>query len=441
MRIAFLVDRPNQYRLFGPVIDQALARGWHVECWHDERRPGHFQKSSAGTMTEQPPRFAHGRPEVQPYAASAVLDDRLGGPTDAIVSVGTERYYFPEGRSGPVPVWTWLQYLSDFVHHLSPEDLLTCDVAAFHSRWWIGWTAESFHAEGKIADPVTFEAALWRKAVLTGVPELDAAASIDVNEVRSRWQIPRDKPVVVLLPFPQGVGKAAFWPRHIFNQPSRARQLRDVLLRGRFEYLPDIVHGWNDANVVAAIRTFCDRHDAFLLVKSRPKTPIPGYLASVADLALYDESHYPATILDALSCASLCISFYSSAVIEAVALGVPHLCVAFDMVNYFDVDEVAKARALRLFNRQAGGLYQFDGAALTMGVREAISTLPSMRLSDFAFNPGARKAYVEKFSGSDDGRASTRLLDAIASAVARRAVGRTAQPGSPGEKSELIGHQ
>ena len=34
MRVAFLIRRDNHYRLLGPAIDRALARGWDVECWH-----------------------------------------------------------------------------------------------------------------------------------------------------------------------------------------------------------------------------------------------------------------------------------------------------------------------------------------------------------------------------------------------------------------------
>jgi hypothetical protein len=415
MRAAFLIDRPTQYRLLGPAIDEALGRGWHVECWHDERVAGHFQKSDGDLGGTRPPRFRRSGAVTRPYYDTNELDQRLRGDADVVVSIGTEPYYFRSGRTGARPRWVWLQYLSDFLHHLGPDDLLDCDVAAFHSRWWIDWTAESFQVESRVPDAAAFEAALSRQSVVVGVPEIDAVSAIDPDEVRARWRIPAGKPVVVLLPFPQGVGKAAFWPRHIFNEPSRLRQFGEVVMRRRFEFLPDIMHGWNDRNVVRAIREFCDRNDAFLLVKSRPKTPIPAYLEACADLTMYDESHYPATILEALSIASLCVSFYSSAVTEAVPLGVPHLCVAFDMANYFDVDATARARALRLYNRQPGGMYQWEGAAWTVGIDEAIGALPSKTLDDYAMQPAARRTYVEKFMTCDDRRASVRLLDAIES--------------------------
>lgn len=35
MKAAFVINRSPAYRLYSPIIDAALARGWEVECWHD----------------------------------------------------------------------------------------------------------------------------------------------------------------------------------------------------------------------------------------------------------------------------------------------------------------------------------------------------------------------------------------------------------------------
>ena len=131
-------------------------------------------------------------------------------------------------------------------------------------------------------------------------------------------------PVVTLLPFPGGVGKAAFWPRNVFGEPSPLAQMASMLRHGRFEYLgptrarlerPQRRSG--DPPVLRSERRHARRQvpdeDAYS----------PAILAAVADRQCDDESWYPATILEALSISSLCISFYSAAVTEAVALGVP----------------------------------------------------------------------------------------------------------------------
>lgn len=37
MKIAFLMQRRNYYRVLGPVVDRALTLGWDTECWDVDR--------------------------------------------------------------------------------------------------------------------------------------------------------------------------------------------------------------------------------------------------------------------------------------------------------------------------------------------------------------------------------------------------------------------
>ena len=65
---------------------------------------------------------------------------------------------------------------------------------------------------------------------------VDEGARIHPEDVRRRWGIPRDRPVVLLVPFPQGVGQTSFWPKRIFGEPSRARRTLHVLRAGDWSY-------------------------------------------------------------------------------------------------------------------------------------------------------------------------------------------------------------
>ena len=78
--------------------------------------------------------------------------------------------------------------------------------------------------------------------------------------------------------------------------------------------------GWNYASLVDAIKKFCKRNDAFLVVKGRMKDPIRTELSDAADLVLYDENQYPSTVFELLSVARLCVHFYSAAVLEAASI-------------------------------------------------------------------------------------------------------------------------
>src|SRR5205809_1900919 len=71
MRVAFLIERRNYYRQFGPIVDRALERGWQTQCWHDWSHPRTGLKGSE--FPASPPTFRHGRPRVRTYQGAAAL--------------------------------------------------------------------------------------------------------------------------------------------------------------------------------------------------------------------------------------------------------------------------------------------------------------------------------------------------------------------------------
>lgn len=430
MTIAFVIRRLSEYRALGPVVDRALASGWRVECWHDHGRPRDGAKGYLFPTTDGVPRFQHGRPAVRTYSTADQLIGWLSrGDFDAVVSIGTP----PEellGTNPPAsgPPWTCVQVAIDTFALNSLDALERCNLLAFHTPWWSTWAAAYYAARAGRSDVPAFSARLTRPAVYVGSPEIDARRIIDPDEVRRRWAIPRDRPVVVLLPFPQGVGKTSFWPKKIFGDASRAKRLLNVAVHRQFRYFRRAFRDVSDAEVVGAVRAFCDRHGAFLLVKSRQKTPIPEYTRAVADLCVYDESYYPPTILEVLSVASLCISFYSLSVVEAAAAAVPNLCITFTAEDYLGshLDEYVSFE--RFYTREPGGAFQFPGVSRTVTADEALAVLRTRPLSDFAVDAAARAAYVRQFIGEDDCRAAARLLEAIERSVTSLAPAPTRVP-------------
>ena len=71
MKVAFLIERRNYYRLFGPIVDRALERGWETECWHDWGQPRTGPKGSE--FPDTAPAFRHGRPGMRTYRGSSEL--------------------------------------------------------------------------------------------------------------------------------------------------------------------------------------------------------------------------------------------------------------------------------------------------------------------------------------------------------------------------------
>ena len=202
--------------------------------------------------------------------------------------------------------------------------------------------------------------------------------------------------------------------RQVFTPSTRLEQGARVLLGRRMEYWPHVTKGWNDRGLVEAVRAFCDQNGALLVTKARTKDPAPGYLRRVSDRVLYDPSPYPPTILELLRVSSLCIHSYSTAAFEAAYCGVPSLCLAPD----------AKDMGLPGFvsdfvhNGKPGGIYNWPGIAYWRPLGEAFDGFRRWSLADFRLDTGARRDYVERFLGFDDGRSSARLLDVVVERVA-----------------------
>lgn len=418
MKLAFLIMRSPEYRVYGPVIDAALAEGHEVECWHDYGQLRTGMKGYQFPDLSEVPTFRHGVPTARSFGARDELRQWLAEErADAVVAWETADAavggVLPDRR----PVWVSQQYNLDTFFSYGPESLRSADLLTLYSSWWLEWAATYFAAEGRVADAAGFLREFSTRSVAVGMPEMDAAAGIDPHEVRRRWKIPAAQPVVVLFAFPQGVGRDIFWPRQIYAEPSRLKQLMSVARRRRFEYLPDVWHGRNDRRMVQALRDFCDRHGAFLLIKSRRKTPVPEYAQALADLTLYDEAYYPSTVLDALSVASLSVGYYSTSVFESVSMGVPHLSLAYTSEDY-------NGAPLRYFDTfytaTEGGPFQFRGATTAWSIPSALERLPGASMSDFSLDPSGRQAYLERFLTRDDREASGRAVAAIEHAVAMR---------------------
>jgi len=404
MRLVFIVERKNYYRVIGPVVDLALKRGWDVECWHDWSQPRWGTKATE--FPDEVPTFRWGAPKMVAYGGEDELVAQLGArPPDAVVAI-TPR---PAALTRTVR-WVGLHYMTNYAGHRDPLGIFGCDLVAGYSRFWLAQAIDYFKESGALREiDVTTEQEIVRRFTAVGAPELDQVEAIAPQAVRERFGLPADRPVVLYLPYPTMSNPRTFWLRHVYAPTSRIRRALAVLAAFRFDYWHHVAADWNDRRLVTALRAFCDANDAVLVVKSRLKDPVPHYTASRADLVLYDPSHYPATILELLSVASLCVHFFSSAVYESVFLGVPSLCIA---PSADDMGLPTWSRGL--FNVRDGGSYNVPGASYFMPLSEAFDALPRACLKDFPMNPISRADFVHTFLGFDDTRSSERFLDLVA---------------------------
>jgi len=404
MRIAFIIRRKNYYRLLGPVVEEGLRRGWRVECRHDWSQPRGGAKGSE--FLDTAPAMAGGAPEVRTFLGFEDLAAQFRADSpDVVVTLDPPD---PATRAGSAARWLWLQYSADILFEPTPRGFLDADAVGAYSAFWTDLLEERYRETGAAHE-------IRRKTRPVGMPELDAARRIDPDEVRRRLGLPHDRPIVLYLSFPLRSNPPTFWLRGVFTPSTRLGQAARTLLARRLEYWPDVREGLNDRRLVEAVRRFCDRAGAALVMKSRLKDPIPRYALRRADCAFYDLSHHPPTILELLSVASLCIHAYSTTVLEAGYCGVPSLCLA---PSDAAMGQSAFAAEF-VHNLKPGWIYNWPGVAYGVPLREAYDGFGRWSLADFPLDASARRDYVERFLGFDDGRSSARLLDLARDLVER----------------------
>lgn len=416
MKVAFLIQRRNYYRLLGPVVERALARGWDTECWEagDEALKGR----RAREQREAPPAFRQGQPRRRSYSGAAGLNRLLAdADRDVVVTLRPPPGLMPGGR----PRWLGLQYTLDLGGMVDQAGGTLFDAIGVHTEHWRARAADSLRilefnrarSLGRAPAPVddaAVAATMRRRATVVGFPEMDQFHAIDPAAVRGRLGLDARAPVVVYCPFPFRSNPRTFWVRHVYGARRLHQRLATRLGRGR-RYARHADHGWDDRGVVKAVRAFCDANRAALVVKARPKDPVPGYLARVADHVLYEQTDYPATILALMSIASLCLHFFSTVAYEAAYAAVPSICVTADG------DDLGFPPIWRewFLSTEPGSSFSFPGVTYPLSVERMVTDFPGRRLTDFPLEPAARAQYLEKFVGFDDGKASDRLLDLASS--------------------------
>lgn len=342
---------------------------------------------------------------------------------DAVIAM---RCPLPSAPPGPTR-WFGLQYTLEMADMIAPSGLTYFDAIGMHSGYW--WERapsclriRAFNRSigtGRPPEPVddaVVRDTLARRASLVGIPEMDQCHWIEPDEARRRLGLDPERPVVLYIPFQfKSIAPRTFWLKHI-NPRGRVWQQAAVWLSGDRAYQQYVDGGWSDRGVVRALRGFCDRNGAALIVKGRAKDPVPRYLARCADRVLNDEHDYPATILELLRISALCcINSFSTVTYEAAYAGVPSVCIApsGDDLGFWPIWREW------FLNTDAGGSFNFPGVVWPLALREFVEDFGARRIDDFPLDAAARAQYVEKFIGFDDGKSSDRVLDAVQSLVER----------------------
>ena len=399
MILGFLVQRTPYYKAFAPLIDEALKRGHKVFCFHDYSQPKQGKKAYQFPYLTSMPRFKNGLAFGLAYKTEDELV-KLVLQNQVQIMVSLNYFLAYQGLKDKLKgvLWAGLQYSLDAIDEA--EHLTEPDKYFFHTTIWLDFAQKYVKLQGKqITKQDSF--------AFAGFSELDQAKLVDREAIRKKWKIPEQKKVILFLPFPFGSSNYWFWPKIIYGGHNFVFQFVCALLSFKPRLIRQVLKRENDKQLCLALRKFCDRNDAFLLVKLRKKDPLKPYLAKLADEVVFDESYYPATIIECLAVADLCVNFASTAVIEAVGMAVPNLCIMPPKNDYRHLQHPL----WKLLFEQFSDFMDFQGVSQSVSVRDVFRVFKEKTLNDFALDSQAQKQYVDKYIGISE--SSKKIADDI----------------------------
>ena len=404
MKIAFLASRKGYLKVMGSLIQAAIERGHEAILLSDpgERKPG--EAATSADLAHWPAARVlacrRGEPLLPLLRANGV--SALVGPSLHFVLTSMGRAPEMATRDEAVRLYS-VDYVLETLTS-EPEAYRVVDVTFYATEFErrLHWDLldERFAV---VARDVSLEA----RSAVCGSTMLDQLALVDRAAVRRRLGIVAGRPVVLLMSLKMAVPEP--YRRYVWRDGSALYRSAVATASGHVGLVPEIWKGNGYRDLVVAIREFCHRSGAVLVVKSREKNRDPRFLIRTADVFVgSDEAVYPYTSIELMAIADLCVHFQSGAVLEAAAASVPSLSVKAPQTHLHDYPGHEE-----VFGGREGTLQRFAGIVWGVRHEEAPDRLRGSTLADFKIDPESRRRYLERFVGADDGRSSHRVLDVI----------------------------
>ena len=403
MKIAFLASRKGYLKVMGSLIQAAIDRGHEAILLSDpgERKPG--EAATPADLGHWPAArvVAHrwGEPML-PRLREAGADALVGPSLHFVLSAMGLASDMAAARDASVRLYS-VDYVLETLTS-DPESYRMLDVTFYATEF-----ERRLHWEilrDRFA-PVARDLSLEARSAVSGSTMLDQLALVDRDAVRRRFGIAAGRPVVLLMSLKMGVPEP--YRRYVWRGGSLLTRAAVATVSGHV----GLVRRSGRARLSRPrrrIRDFCAERGR-VVVKSREKNRDPRFLRKSADLFVgSDGAVYPYTSIELMAIAGLCVHFQSGAALEAVAASVPSLSVKVPQSHLH-----AYPGHEQVFGGREGTLQNFAGVVWGAGHEEAPARLRGRTLADFKIDPEARRRYLERFVGSDDGRSSHRVLDVI----------------------------
>lgn len=397
------------------AIDAALQRGWHVECWHDVGTPLTSRPLDVPTIAWVPT-FPNGNVKFREYRGATELAQLLRQkPVDAVVNLVPPQEEvvkcLPERSHRPLYVLMEPTPCDWCSHVKHPDALRQVDLFALTTPYWLEQDIQLLRDIAPFPFTTEMEADFRSKAIPVGWSQIDQLSLIDPNQVKEKWGIPKNKPVIAYLNWTDHSGYDCF-REEMFQTTSWLKRIR-VLLRYRqhWQTALEVIQENHIGHITTALRKFCDRNNAYLIVKYRNRDYKFLPEMQIADKVIFDEAYYPHTILELMSIANLSISYHSAGVRESIAAGVPHL--VFDVAGVADQTAWGEKIPFGRQQSQPEGLWNYEGAVYLMNTEQILHKLPQLSIQNFQLDQKAQLEYYGKYLGIFKSYNSDNFIEAI----------------------------
>lgn len=416
MRLGFLLPRTPMLKNLGGLVAACLSGGHEALVFYLEENamdagPKAYQKELSQIQAQ----FAPQQPRVFPYQPSGIAHLAHQHRLDALIM---EEGYHVLNNAGTLEKLDELRRngtaVFSLTHFFETSRLPLEALDHFDQTYFMSDFGIELLFELNAATPA--QRTRYRpRMVAVGSPTFDQLADIHRPAARAELNLPADRPVVV---FPAPVlSPVTTWRWVVWREAALRTRLKRAFTARRLHYLPDILSGPPFEHCVAAVREFCDRHNALLVVKSRLKQDDPSYLVDAADLYLEGshEEYYPVfTVYKLLAAADLVISAQSMSLVEAVAAGVPAINIHMPYHEIAETDSPIYRRYLDILLGSApNSLMNTPGCLWSHSWRTFPRWLAGKNLADFSLQPEAARAYQRGYLGMEDVPSSQRVLNAI----------------------------
>lgn len=433
-QLAFVVMRRPEYRTLGPVAEAALGEErWRVTLILVSAALQQTEKAYQIPTLDNVPARLQGRCRAVVTTPDRIAEELAGA--DVIVStMGRPRVLGSCGRAVPGALWC---AVFDADHSAMPDHAFhDAELVFWPSRYYLDWAVEQGVAPREL---------LELRSHFVGYARGDALAWSSRAATRHAWGIREDRPAVLYIPdevvLTQGHAFVTDWYRHVWCVDHRwERIIRAIVLRRTRQALREAVaERGSHAETIRALRLFCDRHRAQLVMMPRRRKHwvrgrgLTRQESAMADAVVPEDEQYPQTLPKAAQMADLVIcSYCSGSILDALAAGVPYVTVAIPPCGR----EAEDYRYDERFRHEPG---HWPGATWHYSADEFIERFPHQTLAGFALDDDVLAEARARYVGPVDGRCSQRILTAIRARIEGRGIAQG--PGSPGEAEPGTGIQ